>query len=74
MEKLDLPKALIFSSTIGQVTGYTRRYILKLEQLGRFPKRIHLGARRVAWDAEEVAKWQRGEWRPHDAPQQACEA
>lgn len=48
MEKLDLPKALIFSSTIGQVTGYTRRYLLKLEQLGRFPKRIHLGARRVA--------------------------
>lgn len=64
MDNLDLPKALIFSSMICSVTGYTVRHILRLEAANRFPRRIHLGTRHIAWDAAEVAKWQRGEWRP----------
>lgn len=64
MDSTDLPKALIFLTMIGSVTGYTVRHILRLEAANQFPRRIHLGTWRIAWDAAEVAKWQRGEWRP----------
>lgn len=64
MDNMDLPKSLIFSKTISSVTGFTVRYLSTLEANNRFPRRIRLGARRIAWDASEVAKWQRGEWRP----------
>lgn len=36
---------------------YSDRYILKLEGKGKFPKRIVLSPRRVAWDEAEVDKW-----------------
>ena len=59
----DLPAKLIFSKELPQLTGFTLRYIAKLEKADRFPKRLKLGARRIAWNAAEVAKWQRGEWK-----------
>ena len=33
------------------------RWILKLESIGRFPKRIVLSPRRVAWDEAEIDAW-----------------
>lgn len=36
---------------------YSDRYILKLESIGQFPKRIVLSPRRVAWDEAEVDAW-----------------
>ena len=41
-----------------QVTGISRSQIYLLEANGRFPRRIPLGPRSVAWDAGEVAQWQ----------------
>lgn len=37
---------------------YSRRYIDGLEKLGRFPKRVQLGANSVAWVEGEVVAWQ----------------
>ena len=36
---------------------YSFAHIARLEAAGQFPKRIRLGACRVAWVAEEVQVW-----------------
>jgi prophage regulatory protein len=36
---------------------YSFAHIARLEATGQFPKRIKLGACRVAWLAEEVQSW-----------------
>jgi prophage regulatory protein len=36
---------------------YSFAHIARLEAAGQFPKRIKLGACRVAWLAEEVQSW-----------------
>jgi len=36
---------------------YSFAHIARLEAAGQFPKRVRLGACRVAWIAEEVAAW-----------------
>ncbi len=36
---------------------YSFAHISRLEKAGLFPKRIQLGACRVAWFAEEVETW-----------------
>ena len=37
--------------------AWTRQYIYRLEDAGRFPRRFRLGDRQVAWSAEEVDQW-----------------
>lgn len=37
--------------------SYTKQHLLRLEKSGKFPKRVHLSARRVAWSAEAVEAW-----------------
>ena len=36
---------------------YSFAHIARLEAAGQFPKRVRLGACRVAWLAEEVQSW-----------------
>jgi prophage regulatory protein len=36
---------------------YSFAHIARLEAAGQFPKRVRLGACRVAWLAEEVQAW-----------------
>jgi prophage regulatory protein len=36
---------------------YCAAHIARLEVAGQFPKRVQLGACRVAWVAEEVEQW-----------------
>ena len=36
---------------------YSFAHIARLEAAGSFPKRVRLGACRVAWIAEEVQNW-----------------
>ena len=36
---------------------YSFAHIARLEAAGQFPKRVRLGACRVAWVAEEVQAW-----------------
>lgn len=50
-----------------QAAGISRSQIYALEADGKFPKRVQLGPRSVAWDAEEVAVWQRERLEQRDA-------
>jgi prophage regulatory protein len=36
---------------------FTPQHILRLEKKGRFPRRIRLGANRVAWLLSEIEAW-----------------
>lgn len=36
---------------------YSFQHIARLEKAGQFPKRIQLGACRVAWRYDEVCEW-----------------
>lgn len=36
---------------------YSIQHIWRLEQAGKFPKRLRLGANRVAWLYDEVVEW-----------------
>ena len=50
-------KHLIRISEVCRVVGLSRSEIYRLIALGDFPKQIPLGARAVAWDADEVQAW-----------------
>jgi prophage regulatory protein len=36
---------------------YTRQHIYRLERAGEFPRRVQVGANRVAWRESEVDAW-----------------
>jgi prophage regulatory protein len=42
---------------VKQTVGMSRSEIYRQIKLGRFPRSIPLGARTVAWDADEVQAW-----------------
>lgn len=48
---------LIFSGEIAKIIPYTQNHIRRLEAAGDFPKRIRIGANRVAWLKIEVDNW-----------------
>lgn len=39
------------------ITGLSRASIYRLEHLGKFPKRVRLSERAVAWHEEDVQQW-----------------
>jgi prophage regulatory protein len=39
------------------VVPYTPQHILRLEKDGKFPRRVQLGANRVAWLLSEIDAW-----------------
>ena len=47
---------------------YSPQHLLRLENQGRFPKRIHLGPNRVAWVESEIAEWIRSRMRARAGP------
>jgi prophage regulatory protein len=36
---------------------FTRQHVLRLEKAGKFPRRLKLGQRRVAWVYAEIEAW-----------------
>ena len=40
-----------------QLVPYTRQHLSRLERAGLFPKRVQIGANRVAWRADEITAW-----------------
>jgi len=36
---------------------YSRSHLWRMEREGKFPRRIKLGANRVAWAADEIQEW-----------------
>ena len=51
------PQRLIGWSLLETMVPYTRQHVLKLETAGKFPKRVIVGANRVAWVLSEVETW-----------------
>ena len=51
-----LPR-IITSKELRLIVPFTAQHILRLEKLGKFPKRIQIGARRVGWYLAEVEAW-----------------
>jgi prophage regulatory protein len=48
---------LITRHELRQMVPYTPQHILRLEKDGKFPRRVQLGANRVAWLLSEVEAW-----------------
>jgi prophage regulatory protein len=54
-----MTRKLVTKKELKSVYGvpYCPAHIARLEVAGQFPKRVKLGACRVAWVAEEVEAW-----------------
>ena len=54
-----MTRKLVSKKELKSVYGvpYSFAHIARLEVAGQFPKRVKLGACRVAWIAEEVDEW-----------------
>lgn len=48
---------LLSKKALREKVVYSIQHITRLEQEGKFPKRIRLGDNRVAWLESEVDKW-----------------
>jgi prophage regulatory protein len=48
---------IIGSAELRRRVLFSGVHIWRLEQMGRFPKRIKLGDHRVGWDLDEVVSW-----------------
>ena len=48
---------LILSGELAKIIPCSQHHICRLEAQGDFPKRIRIGANRVAWLRDEVEKW-----------------
>ncbi|EAM9431948.1 AlpA family phage regulatory protein [Salmonella enterica] len=49
------------------LTGTSLNSRSRLEKMGMFPKRLHLGGKSVGWRLSEVQAWIKGEWKPEDS-------
>jgi len=48
---------LITKKQLRAMIPYTPQHILRLEKKGKFPKRVQVGANRVAWLLTEIERW-----------------
>jgi predicted DNA-binding transcriptional regulator AlpA len=48
---------LILAGEIAQRIPYSQNHLRRLEAQGQFPKRIRVGANRVAWLRDEIDQW-----------------
>jgi prophage regulatory protein len=51
------PSRLITKAELRTIVPYTPQHILRLEKQGVFPRRVRLGANRVAWLLCEIEEW-----------------
>mgnify|MGYP002639559046 CR=1 FL=1 len=51
---------LIVAGEIAQRIPYSQNQLRRLEAQGSFPKRVRIGANRVAWVREEIDDWLQG--------------
>ena len=48
---------LITKKQLRSMIPYTPQHILRLEKKGKFPRRVQVGANRVAWLLPEIEHW-----------------
>ena len=51
-------KTFLRIKDVKRAAGISRSQIYALEAAGKFPRRIPLGPRSVAWDSASIAQWQ----------------
>ena len=54
------PPELIFAPEISVKISYSANHIRRLEAQGDFPRRVRIGANRIAWLRAEVEAWLAG--------------
>jgi len=57
MSCLNSTPELIRANEIAQRIPYSQNHLRRLEAKGSFPKRIRIGANRVAWVRQEIDDW-----------------
>jgi prophage regulatory protein len=57
MSHLTTTPEFIVSDEIAQRIPYSQNQLRRLEAQGTFPKRVRIGANRVAWVREEIDNW-----------------
>jgi prophage regulatory protein len=55
---MNTPKRFLRLPAVIDLVGIKRTVIYERVKAGTFPPPIQIGARAVAWDAEELAQWQ----------------
>jgi prophage regulatory protein len=57
MSHLSTTPEFIVADEIARRIPYSQNQIRRLEAQGTFPKRVRIGANRVAWVREEIEQW-----------------
>ena len=57
MGTLSTTPELIVADEIAQRIPYIQNHLRRLEAKGSFPKRVRIGANRVAWVRQEIDSW-----------------
>jgi prophage regulatory protein len=52
-----VPDRLLDWPQLAKLVPYSRQHIGRLERAGQFPRRVQVGALRVAWRESEVQDW-----------------
>jgi prophage regulatory protein len=59
---------LLSKKQVREIVLYSPQHVARLEQAGKFPKRIRLGQSRVGWLEEEVLDWLKARIAERDNP------
>jgi prophage regulatory protein len=59
---------LLSKKQVREIVLYSPQHVARLEQAGKFPKRIRLGKSRVGWLEEEVLNWLKARIAERDKP------
>ena len=57
MGNLSTTSELILADEIAQRIPYSQNHLRRLEASGDFPKRVRVGANRIAWLRDEIDDW-----------------
>ena len=57
MSTLSTTPELIVADEIARRIPYSQNHLRRLEAQGSFPKRVRIGANRVAWVRQEIDSW-----------------
>ena len=59
---------LLSKRQLKEIVLYSPQHIQRLENAGKFPKRVRLGVNRVGWVEDEVYAWLRQRMDARDIP------
>lgn len=64
---------LLSKKQVRELVLYSPQHIARLEEAGRFPKRVRLGQGRVGWIEREVMDWLEERIRERDRPKESSD-